>query len=277
MPAIQLARLKIQVAGLVDRFDQPVPFHRALRDLYGYYADRTYRPGLSAPRIPLIPHYRLPTPVVRQVEIDLLPSILADPLAALALVDELWLDPFLEPRLLAVYIFSHVSPSPPEPVIERLIRWARPEEERQVITALLSQGTARLQREQPELWAGIIQQWLRADDPAILSFGLHALISMISDPGFENLPGIFRLLSPIMLPASSKLQGDLVELIGALAQRWPIETAVFLRQMISMGHGTGILRVVRRCLGFFPMDSQASLRDAMQVYGERQKEGTPRT
>ena len=47
MPAIQLARLKIQITELLTNFDRPVDFLRELHTLFGFYADRTRRPGQS--------------------------------------------------------------------------------------------------------------------------------------------------------------------------------------------------------------------------------------
>ena len=272
MPAIQLARLKIHVAGLVDLFDQPARFRRELHDVFNYYADRTYRPGQSGLLPPLLPNYHISIPVIRQIETDLLPLALANPSAALSLADELWGDTVLEPRMLAVYLFSQVPANPANPLVERLVRWARPEEDRQVLTVLLTQGTGRLQHEQPEVWAGLIKNWLAASDSIIQSFGLRATLSMITDPGFENLPDIFRLISPLMQTVPPKLQSDLAGVIEASARRWPVETAYFLRQILSISQGSGVQRITRRCLPLFNPDLQASLRGAMQAQAARQAE-----
>ena len=47
MPAIQLARLKIQISELLRFFDSPPDFIRELHAIYEFYADRTKRPGQS--------------------------------------------------------------------------------------------------------------------------------------------------------------------------------------------------------------------------------------
>ncbi len=270
MAAIQLTRLKQQVAGLVDFFDQPVRFRRELRDLFEFYSDRTYRPGQAGPLPPLLPNYHIATPVIRQIEMDLLPLVGSDPAAALLLVDELWEDPYLEPRLLAVYLFSLAPADFPDPLVERLMRWAKPDEDRQVLTALLTQGSIRLQREQPEVWAGLIKAWLEASDLAIQSYGLRAIQAMINDPHYENLPDIFRLISPLMQTIPPKLQADMASLVEATSRRWPTETAFFLRQMLSISHGSGVARITRRCLPLFDSGLQVSLRGAMQAQADRQ-------
>ncbi len=274
MPAIQLARLKLHVAGLVANFDQPVSFRKALRDLFEFYADRTYRPGRAGLLPPLLPNYHIHRQVTRQIETELFPLIMSDPQAALRLADELWTDAYLEPRLLAVYIFSQVTTDPPEPILERLIKWTKPEEDRQVLTAFLSQGTVRLQREQPELWARLIKDWLTSEDPVLQSYGLRAILAMINDAGFENLPAVFRLISPLMQSIPDKLQGDMVTILEATAKRWPAETAFFLRQLVSISQGPGVPRIIRRCLPLLTPDQQTSLRSALQMVAAREINAT---
>ena len=54
MPAIQLARLKIQVTELLKYFSVPKDFLRELHAMLDFYADRTRRSGQSGKPRPLI-------------------------------------------------------------------------------------------------------------------------------------------------------------------------------------------------------------------------------
>jgi hypothetical protein len=67
-----------------------------------------------------------------------------------------------------------------------------------------------------------------------------------------------------------KLQSDLAGVIEASARRWPVETVFFLRQILSISHGSGVPRITRRCLPLFSPVLQASLRAAMQAQAVRQ-------
>ncbi len=59
MPAIQMTRLRIQVAHLLEYFDQPEGFGRTLGELLDFYSDRARRPGRMAMLQPIQKQYRV--------------------------------------------------------------------------------------------------------------------------------------------------------------------------------------------------------------------------
>ena len=79
MPAIQLARLKIQSVRLAENFADPHTFARELRGLLDFYAERTHRPGQVGEPPPILPAYNVPPQVMRQVERELSPIAIQDP------------------------------------------------------------------------------------------------------------------------------------------------------------------------------------------------------
>jgi hypothetical protein len=263
MPAIHLPRLNRQIAELIPLFDQPERFRRALHDLFEAYHDRTFRSGQTGRPPPLLPHYNVPLPVIRKVENEVSRLTQADKQSALSLADALWADTHLELRLLAVLILSQIPLDPPDPVMDRLSLWARPDEDKQVLQALLTQGTTQLIRQQPEQWAAMSRDWLTHQNPAVQAMGLHALLATASDPDFEDLPSIFRLISPLVQAPQDKLQGDLLTLLSHLAQRSPRETAYFLRQVVTINATPRVQRLFRRCLPFFSEEIQTNLRGAL--------------
>jgi hypothetical protein len=260
MPAVQIARLKSQTAQLVDAFSQPALFRRRLHDLLDFYSDHTYRAGSSGHKASLLPHYRIAPPVIRQIQFELAPLCEQAPLQALELADNLWANGYLETRLLAIYLLSQIPPTPPDPLIARLHAWARPEEDREILAALLSSGNTRLQRELPNLWLLQVKGWLTDADQGMQGIGLRAMLSIVKDPTFGNLPVIFNMLVPNMQSIPSRLQADYLDLLEALVQRSASETAFFLRQSINASRDPATGRLVRKCLPFFSPELQAGLR-----------------
>ena len=264
MPAIQIARLRAQMVQLMDLYHQPPQFLHALHDLLDFYTDHTYRPGQAGKVQSLLPHYKVPLPVIRQIEIELAPGCLQDPQAGLDLADELWLDPYFEPRMLAIHLLSLAPVSPPEPVLQRISTWARPEEDRQVMQALITKGAGRLMREQPETWSSLVKSWLTSEQTSVQSMGLYALLAIVEDENYQNLPEVYHLVSPLMQGLPANLQGDLLSVLQALTRRSPAETAYFFRQILTLVRDPLIPRLVRRCLPNFSPETQAGLRAALK-------------
>ena len=126
MPAIDLARLRKQSARLVDFFFVPDEFIQHLHKMLDSYVNYTVRkPPANAPDANL-QSYRIPTVVVKQIELELTriagKSENAD--AALDLADHLWDETFLETRLLAAFLLGHIPPQEGR-LLARLTAWTR--------------------------------------------------------------------------------------------------------------------------------------------------------
>lgn len=270
MPAVSLPRLKEQIAQLVLVFDQPEVFHKQVCSLFDLYSDRAYRAGQSVHPRPLIQTYHVPPLVQHTLEKELGKTARENPAAALATAERLWRDETLEPRLLAAAILGQVPATPPEPVLERLLAWADPNIDPQVLGTLMTQGSAALRREQPERWLALVEHWLDSRSAAMQSVGLKSLLPLVQDRSFANLPRVYRILDPLVQTAPNTLLPDLQRNLEVLARRSPAETAYFLRQLISLSESSGVVRLVRRVLPAFPEEQQASLRKALLARpGER--------
>ncbi len=265
MPAVELARLRAQINGLIERFADPENLRLALRDLLELYANRAYRPGQAVQPQPLLPSYRVTPLIIHQLELELSKTCQEQPDQALAVINALWRDPYLEPRLLAAVLLGAIPPGHQEQAVQMLRAWAAPSENFRMLDALFRDGTTGLRRSAPQLLFKLFEEWLANSDTAIQSMGIRALIPLVEDPSFENLPPIFRLLSPLVQRSSTPLFTDLQAALTALARRTPVETAYFLRQALSLAPGPGTSRLVRRCLPLFGPEQQASLRAAMQA------------
>jgi len=264
MPAVQLARLRAQVEELSSRFSQPAVYLRALRDLLELYADRTYQPGQGVPSQVLTPSYHVPMLVMRQLESSLESHARENPIVALPLADLLWQEEYLEPRLLAASALGQAPLTPPEQILDRLVAWAQTGDERLVRAGLFSHGTDRLRREFPDLWLQRIQVWFSDPNLTAQMMALEALLPLVRDPNYQDLPPIFPLVQPLLRAAPAPLQAPLQDLLEALARRSSVETTYILRQILTMQRPPALTRLVRRCLPAFDPADQAVLKTLLK-------------
>jgi hypothetical protein len=264
MPAVSLSRLKTQIAGLAWKFANPDEFRRAVCELFDLYADRAYRAGqvVQAERKALA--YHSPPLVLRQLELELARHCRENAGAALFAADALWKDDYLEPRLVAAFLLGQVPVDSPQPVLERLEAWCQPKEDRQALDGLLDRGSERLRREQPPHWFELLEVWINKNKPIYDSLVLRALLPAIRDRQFENIPPIYQVIGPLLQSPTAAVQGNLLDVLEALARRSPTETAFFLRQAVGLNPNPTILRLVRRSLPAFPESVQESLRTVMK-------------
>ena len=265
MPAVEINKLRIQLARLNSLFNEPDAFCRELRDLLEKYVDHAYRPGSEVPGLPILPSYRPPALVGRRLELDLTSLSQSYPEQAIRIVDRLWKDAYLETRLLAVTMLGHIPLSQAESVLERLNAWAVPTEDRTILEALLNKGTFRLRHEGPDALIELYEGWLTTPETTRRSVGLKALLPLINDPAFENIPPIFSALFPLVRAASPELFNDLSAVLIALAERTSVETVYFLRQVLSSPIAKETPRLARRVLPQLTTAQQESLRAALRL------------
>ncbi len=267
MPAIQPARLKQQSARLVEEFSQPGVFVRQLRTLFELYADHTHRPGQAGEPAALLQAYKTPPPVLRQINQDLRPLANSEPDAGLALCDRLWQEPFLEMRILAIWLLGQIPLTHVESILQRLDAWGRSGAEERLVGALLEHGTARIRQEAPAHLLELSQNWLQASQIPIQQLGLRTLIPLVTDPGFEALPSIFQIVTPYLRLAPPRLRPDIVEVLNALVLRSPQEAAYILKQNLTSPENPDTAWLARQVMKSFPPATQDSLRVALKAIG----------
>jgi len=260
MPAVDPARLRFQITNLIETFNSPPVFHRQLSDLFSFYANRTLRFGNSAQPEPNIPAYKLPHPVIRQLELDLKPLINSAPQSALNLADELWNDSYFEVKQIAVFILGTVPVETPQPIRHRIDEWLTPKLDRALSSYLLSTGTLHLQLVFPEAWETFVQSLLNQGSPKMIGLGLKALAEGVNNPTFTNLPAIFRLVSPFIREPQPEFMKDLAHLIESLIKNSPMETAYFLKQTLSVSDSPLTKRLVKQNLSLLPENIRHDLR-----------------
>jgi len=268
MPAIDITRLKIQSAVLVEKFDQPVAFLKGLHQILDIYADRTVRQGVIASQVSVLPAYRIPLPVLRQIEMEL--GILAAtfPEQAMTLTDNLWKDGYLESRLLASALLGRIPPETPL-LIERITAWVSRTRDEQLRQSLLRTSLARIRKETPAQFLNMMREWLDPHIPKMWTNAIHAIIPLLEDPSFQNLPPVYNLLSPVIKNMSSIMQNDLKDLINALYTASPVETTYFLRQVIMGATSPQMPVTIRRILPQLPASLRPIILDIIRQKAAR--------
>jgi len=269
MPAIDIARLKIQAVVLVEKFDQPPAFLKGFHEILDHYADRTMRIGVVASPVSVLPSYRAPQAVLRQIEMELAPLAGAFPEQAMALTDALWKDGYLETRLLAATLLGRIHPETPL-LLERITAWVSRARDRQLRSALLMVSLARLRQESPREFLKLIGGWFDPATTRMWSNGIHALLPLINDGSYDNLPPVFDVVHLVIESAPNMLQNDIVDLIRALYAASPVETTYFLRQTITASASPQAPLTYRRILSSLPVELQPMILDLI-----RQKAAKP--
>jgi hypothetical protein len=262
MPAIDLARLKLQTARLSDLFGDPDAFLRALQELLDFYTNRTLHSLQAAQRLSL-PAYRTPRPVLRQIEAELAPLAEARPAEALALTYALWEAGHLETRLLAAHLLGSVPPASAMSAFGRLPDWLRLSTDSEVRQALLTEALRRVRNENPDVFLTLLEDWLRSPLSGVQVWGMRALLPML-ETEFENLPAIFRILRPAVEAAGPATQVELQGCLAALSRISLTETAYFLSEILADTPPPMMVRTLRRILPGLPADLQSKLREALR-------------
>ena len=271
MPAIQPARLKQQASLLAQHFDDPDAFVRSLHYLLEYYADRARRPGQSGTPSPLIKSFNIRPPVLKQLTQELTPLVQDFPEQGLALCDCLWNEPYLEFRILAANLLGGIPPELSEIIVGRVQVWLANDLDSILIDSLLIQSLSGLRGQEPAAYLNLIKEWINSDKDFYNQMGLRALLPLIKDPSFENLPIFYKLIQHLARSSSPAVKPDLLDVISALAVNSPSETAYFLRHTLNTPQATDTAWIIRQVLHVFPPEIAKNLRTMLREFRDTAK------
>ncbi|MDK1027943.1 MAG: DNA alkylation repair protein [Anaerolineae bacterium] len=263
MPAIDLARLRKQANHLADFFFLPEDFVKHLRETLEFYVNRSLRKKKAIAARSNLPTYRTPPMVIRKIEQEINRLAMDNPHYALELADLLWDEGFLETRLLAAFLLGRIPPQE-ERLLARLTAWSQQVRDSNVRFALLTTSLERMRQETPDNFLVIIGEWLHPAREHLWSNGIQALIPIISDESYDNLPRIFDIIQPVFENARGFLQIDLGNLINALYEQSPSETEYFLHEVLESSQNSLTAVMLRRNLDTFPQDLQENLREMLR-------------
>jgi hypothetical protein len=276
MPAIDLARLRKQATRLADFFFLPDEFMKHLREILESYINHTLRTKENAAPGSNLNTYRTPPAVLTHIENELRGVAEANPHFALILADVLWDEGALETRLLAAYLLGRIPPQE-ERLLSRLTAWTQQIRDADVRSALLSTSLTRMRKETPAAFLKLIREYLHPARMRTWSNGIQALLPMIADATYANLPPILDIVEPIIEEAPSTLQNDLTDLIVALYRASSNETSFLLKHILSTTQNPMTVITLRRISGDFPPPLQKELYELLrpqELFASIQAEGT---
>jgi hypothetical protein len=269
MPAIQPIRLKRQITLVTAQFDNPQNFLIEIHGLLSYYSNPLHHPGQSGEPAPLMNSYNVPKPVLRHIQKALIPFASNSPNQALALSQTLWSEPYLETHLLAAFMVGQIPSDQATDTIQQIQQWVLGGIDERFLKPLAEASLQRLRQEDPSLLIHQIEIWLEEPNLILRQFAFQALIPIISDPCFENLPLIINLINPYTRTIDEALRQEILDIILALINRSPIEIAYLLRKNYQVFKKDDTAWLIRQSISRFPADLQQSLKETIRMNGNK--------
>ena len=261
MPAIDLNRLRKQTSRLADFFFVPDEFIRHLHETLDFYVDRSKRKQPAIAPSANLPTYHTSNVILKQIEKEIQRPAEGYPDATLVLADRLWDEGFLETRLLAAFLLGRIPPQE-ERLLARLTAWTGQTYDLNLRANLLDHALARVRKETPDQFIELISEWLQPERTRLWSNGLQAAISAVSDPSFQNLPPLLKVIEPVVEAAPAKLQNEIEEFVLSLYKASPTETIYFLRRVLTNSHDPMTAITFRRIASSFP----SKLKEGIQEF-----------
>jgi hypothetical protein len=264
MPAIDLARLRKQANRLADFFFLPDEFMKHLREILDFYVNYTLRTKEKVAPGSNLKTYRTPSAVLTHIENELYKVAGENPHFALELADRLWDEGALETGLLAAFLLGRIPPQE-ERLIPRLTAWTQQVRDPDVRSALLSTSLTRMRKETPDQFLALIREYLHPARLQTWSNGIQALLPMISDTNYANLPPILDMIEPVIQEAPSIIQNNLADLIIALYRASANETTFMLKHTLANSQNPMTEVTLRRISSSFPPALQQDLFELLRA------------
>jgi hypothetical protein len=267
MPSIDLVRFRFQIIELLDEFPDPARFKKTFHGILDLYSRRSLKPGLSSLPVSLLPTFNCHPQVMKLIITGITPGIHEYPQQAIAIADHLWEDNYLESRELSTTILGLLPDEFAASVEDHILKWAHPDVDKASLNMLLINAIKTIQSTHPEKLEDLVYSFLHYQDPAYHTIGLKMMENLIRSPGFTRIPSLFKLISPfIVVETNQQIQINTALVIAALAERTPVETVFFLKQLLALTPGPGIEKTIRRFLPSFPEEYQKKLQTSLQEH-----------
>jgi len=262
MPTVRWEDIRREAQALAASSGDPADFLPQWEALLERHANRRFRPGQSLPPSTL-PAYHTPPAVLTAVWQALRAHLQMREHLILPLADALWEHNILESRQLASRLLGLAPVVPETPVITRLWDWLASTTDITLQQELLQHGTRRLVSEAPQAYLEAVRQAVA--QPQRVRLGLAALPPLLASPAFQNLPRVFRLLTPLLEAPDPDLRPELVAVLLAAARRWPEETTPYLRSLWHNYPHPILAWLIRRVLPALPDEHASALQEILET------------
>lgn len=248
MPAVQLARLRQQIARLGDSFHEPHEFRRELEGLLEHYGDLTYHRGEEILESGQLKSFNISPLVMRQLEIELSRLSGKDIQANFDIIDGIWKSDYREMRQIAIHLLGRIAGDQPRSYFATLKRWSQPGEDPTILAELFQASGEKVRASEPEAWLALVDAWCHHKNFRVQEIGLLALQPFLKEKGLEHLPEIFSLLESLLLETPLTLQKQLLVICQQLYETSQTETLVYFKQLLGSGASLHFLRLLRRLI-----------------------------
>ena len=263
MPAIHIDRLVQQLNSIFEP-ESPGPiFRENFKSLLEVHANLAYRAGQDIQRKSSISKYHLAPIVNHHIQNQFSSLAKNKPELALEYADQLWTKDYYEMKYFAAIILGSLPKELEPEILNRFIDWGSRTTEREIHQVLFQFGTQNIRQSSTNKWLETIQTWVDSSEIANAITAIYALQTLVSDAAFQNLPKVFKIITPLFSIKNRKITATLTSLIEDLAATNPVETAHYLSNLLLSSSYLATRQIVRKNLKFFPPSDQKKLRFAL--------------
>jgi hypothetical protein len=263
MPAIHIDRLVQQLNSIFEPASPGPIFRENFKSLLEVHANLAYRAGQDIQRKSSISKYHLAPIVTHYIQNQFSALAKNKPELALEYADQLWTQNFYEMKYFAAIILGSLSKAMEPEILNRFIEWGSKTTEKEFHQVLFHFGSQNIRQSSTNKWLETIQIWVDSSEIVNAITAIYALQTLVSDTTFQNLPKVFKMITPLFSIKNRKITATLTSLIEDLADINPVETAHYLSNLLLSSSNATPRQIVRKNLKFFPPSDQKKLRFAL--------------
>jgi hypothetical protein len=183
-------------------------------------------------------------PVLRAVVMALRAPALANPAAALEMAGQLWKNGSREERRIAAEVLGQVALPRAEAALALIEAWAPRIEGPETADALAEYALGPLMLADPPRYLAEARRWVTFPQKWVRRFGLAALMPLIHDRQWDNVPSALAVVRLTMADIDGDVRRAAIAALEGLARKSPSEVGQFLREQASKtnSHTGAIIR-----------------------------------
>jgi len=261
LPAIHLARLRKQAVELAAYFSEPKRFDFHFTQLLDFYSNRTIKPGKPTSSKSQVKSYKVQDPVLRTILVEISPSALNDPEAALHLAKLLWNIIILEKRIFAIRLLGLLPVKDAPSTFDLIEDWSQACHEEQLLEEFASHPLLAINQENWPLYLEYLKKWLGSESQSLVRLSLISIAVILKERSVIDLPPVFKLLMPLFSEPEFSQRSLLNPIFKSLARQSPDEMMFLIRQIYASqeSKNKNFMKLLKKNLEYFPESYQESL------------------
>ncbi len=263
MPPVELSLLRPQINALMSHYADEALFIRTLRLLLEKYSEKRSSVNVWLQSDPGMPAHNLPLIVINELQSGLEQLAASQPQAAIHLAERMWELEEYEPKRLSVFTLARLPETYQGEFIRHAGEWMQGQLGESLISEIILESSRVLAILRSREWLDLLRGWIESPEKSVQRVGVRAVLRLLENREFENLPLVFELVKPLYRQPRIALQRATNELTRKLIERSQAETAAFLIS-ISQGEASPAAQaLVRKSLGMFDAFYQEEMRQAL--------------